>query len=53
VTALEKNPALLATVSKEGKVIAAEKTKFSEDLSGVAYDSELDLLWVLSDSNEQ
>eukprot|EP00012_Vannella_robusta_P002789 CAMPEP_0206186580 /NCGR_PEP_ID=MMETSP0166-20121206/2487_1 /ASSEMBLY_ACC=CAM_ASM_000260 /TAXON_ID=95228 /ORGANISM="Vannella robusta, Strain DIVA3 518/3/11/1/6" /LENGTH=406 /DNA_ID=CAMNT_0053601991 /DNA_START=95 /DNA_END=1315 /DNA_ORIENTATION=+ len=53
IAAVEKKPSLLLTISKEGDLKEAQKTNFSGDLSGVAYDDELDKLWVLSDKSER
>lgn len=49
----EKDPAMIVTVSLDGNLLYHEEIDYADDLSGLAYDSELDLLWVLSDQNEQ
>jgi len=53
VVANEKNPPLVITVSLEGEIEHVEYVQYPDDVSGLAYDSELDLLWVLSDQSER
>ena len=50
----EKEPPLIMFVPfHEGTVERAVITEYSKDLSGLAFDEELGLLWVLSDKSEQ
>jgi len=44
---------MMINLSTDGEILDTTPTSFSGDLSGVAYDSELDLLWVLSDVSER
>merc|ERR1711974_286167 len=49
----EKDPPLVVTVSLTGELLNVEKVTYPEDVSGLAYDNELDKLWVLSDQSER
>lgn len=49
----EKGPAMIVRVHSNGEQFDANEIQYVRDISGLAYDSELDLLWVLSDQNEQ
>ena len=49
----EKEPPMLVTVSTEGDIQDVEHVEFASDISGLAYDPDLNLIWVLSDSDEK
>lgn len=44
---------MLLSVSTEGEVLNVEYFTAGLDISGVAFDEELNLLWVLSDTEKQ
>lgn len=49
----EKGPAMIVRCHKNGVEYEANVIEYAKDISGLAYDDSLDLLWVLSDQNEQ
>ena len=48
----EKEPREIIQLSAGGEQLEIRSPKYAEDLSGLCYDNELDLLWVLSDKSE-
>ena len=53
LSANEKEPPMLVTVSPEGDIDNVEHVAFTSDLSGLAYDAELNLIWVIGDTDEK
>eukprot|EP00324_Dicrateria_rotunda_P001203 CAMPEP_0206155308 /NCGR_PEP_ID=MMETSP1474-20131121/2025_1 /ASSEMBLY_ACC=CAM_ASM_001110 /TAXON_ID=97495 /ORGANISM="Imantonia sp., Strain RCC918" /LENGTH=245 /DNA_ID=CAMNT_0053553905 /DNA_START=222 /DNA_END=956 /DNA_ORIENTATION=- len=49
----EKGPAMIVRCHLNGEEYDSNEIHYSRDISGLAYDDALDLLWVLSDQNEQ
>eukprot|EP00339_Tiarina_fusa_P015038 CAMPEP_0117005734 /NCGR_PEP_ID=MMETSP0472-20121206/6228_1 /TAXON_ID=693140 ORGANISM="Tiarina fusus, Strain LIS" /NCGR_SAMPLE_ID=MMETSP0472 /ASSEMBLY_ACC=CAM_ASM_000603 /LENGTH=228 /DNA_ID=CAMNT_0004707027 /DNA_START=346 /DNA_END=1032 /DNA_ORIENTATION=+ len=49
----EKGPAMIVRLTNNGEQIESNEIDYARDISGLAYDTELDLLWVLSDQNEK
>jgi uncharacterized protein YjiK len=49
----EKNPLLLITLDQNLVEIKRDTLNFSKDVSGIFYDSELKVLWILSDENQR
>lgn len=49
----EKGPAMIVRCHKNGVEYESNIITYARDISGLAYDDVLDLLWVLSDQNEQ
>jgi len=49
----EKGPAMIVRVHSDGEQFDSNEIEYLRDISGLAYDEELDLLWVLSDQDEK
>ena len=49
----EKGPAMIVRCHLNGEEYDSNEIDYARDISGLAYDDALDLLWVLSDQNEQ
>lgn len=48
----EANPKELLEISPKGKIKQSYDLNFSKDVSGIVYDSKLDVYWVLSDESQ-
>ena len=53
LAANEKEPPMLVAISTKGDINNVEHIDFTSDLSGLAYDSDLNLIWVLGDTDEK
>ena len=51
--AYEKEPRMFYTLTVEGEELSVTYPYFSGDLSDIAYDPKLDLLWMLSDQSRR
>ena len=49
----EKHPKVFYTVRPDGAIMGMSYPDFSGDLSGMDYDEQLDLIWILSDQSER
>lgn len=49
----EKKPLLLITLDRNIAEIKRDTLNFSKDISGIFYDSDLKVLWILSDENQR
>jgi len=49
----EKHPKVFYTMRPDGSVMGMSYPDFSGDISGMAYDESLDLLWIVSDQSER
>ena len=53
MVANEKRPCLILSIAPGGEILDVITPSYVDDLSGIAYDDELELLWVLSDKQER
>lgn len=53
LVANEKKPTLISGISEKGEIIFITEPSFSKDISDLAYDEDLDKLWVLSDESQR
>jgi uncharacterized protein YjiK len=49
----EKGPAMIIQCSAQGEELESKVIKYARDISGLAYDEQLQALWVLSDQDEK
>ena len=52
LVANEKNPVAIYQISPDGNVILEHIISFAKDISGLFYDSETDLIWILSEQSK-
>lgn len=53
IVANEKKPTLILEVTQSGKILNSLSPDFVDDVSGLHFDSKLNILWVLSDKSSQ